>query len=69
MKLRLGIILLLALPAFCYAQRMPEDISQSQLQAIISLPLDQAIKQREIYKGPLKSAYERQISMIDIDNR
>jgi hypothetical protein len=47
MKLRLGIILLLALPAFCYAQRMPEDISQSQLQAIISLPLDQAIKQRE----------------------
>jgi uncharacterized protein YecT (DUF1311 family) len=33
------------------------------LQAIIGLPLNQAVKQRETYKGPLKSAYERQISV------
>jgi uncharacterized protein YecT (DUF1311 family) len=65
--LKLGVILLLALPAFCNAQTIPENIPQSQLQAIISLPLDQSIKHREIFKGPLKSAYERQVSMIDKD--
>jgi uncharacterized protein YecT (DUF1311 family) len=67
MKLRLGVILFLGVPAICFAQTTPEDITQSQLLAIVGLPLDQAIKQRETYKGPLKSGYDRQISMIDKD--
>ena len=39
----------------------------SRLRAIISLPLDQAIEKREIYKAPLKSAYERQMAISDKD--
>ena len=67
MKFKAGVILVLALPAFCYAQTTARDISPAQLQAVIGLPLNQAVKQRETYKGPLKSSYEHQISMIGKD--
>jgi uncharacterized protein YecT (DUF1311 family) len=67
MKFLAGILLVLALPAFCHAQTTPLDISPAQLQAVIGLPLGQAVEQREAYKTPLKSAYERQISMTDKD--
>ena len=43
------------------------DISRSQLQAVIGLPLSQAVTQRETFKEPLRSAYQRQISRIDKD--
>jgi hypothetical protein len=52
MNLSLGIIFLLAVPAFCNAQTTPADISPSRLQAIIDLPLNEAIQQRRIYKAP-----------------
>ncbi len=69
MELRLAVFLLLvlALPAIFYGQTKPEDISLSQLQSVISLPLSQAVKQREVYKEPLKAAYERQIAMTEKD--
>jgi uncharacterized protein YecT (DUF1311 family) len=67
MKLHLVIIFSLAVPAISSAQSVPEDISPSRLQAILGLPLNEAIKQRAIYKEPLRSAYERQISMSNKD--
>lgn len=67
MKLSLAIILFLPVSAVCSAQTVPDDITPLQLQAIISLPLDQAVKQREIYKAPLKVAYARQMAMSDKD--
>jgi uncharacterized protein YecT (DUF1311 family) len=67
MKFKASVILLLALPAFCCAQTTTQSISPAQLQAVIGLPLNQAVKQRETYKRPLKSAYERQTSMIGKD--
>ncbi|QHN04884.1 DUF1311 domain-containing protein [Granulicella sp. WH15] len=50
-----------------HAQTPPKSISAAQLQTVISLPLDQAVKLRETYKGPLKSAYARQIALISKD--
>ncbi len=44
----------------CGAQTAPEDISPARLETIIGLPLDQAVKQREIYKAPLKAAVARE---------
>jgi uncharacterized protein YecT (DUF1311 family) len=67
MKANLSIIFLLAMSALCNAQNKPTNISPSQLQAIIDLPLNEAVKQRANYKVPLKSAYERQIAMSDKD--
>jgi uncharacterized protein YecT (DUF1311 family) len=65
---RLGVILLLAFSATCcHAQATPVDISRSQLQAVIGLPLSQAVTRRETFKEPLRSAYQRQISRIDKD--
>jgi hypothetical protein len=49
----------------CNAQITPKDIPPSRLQAIIDLPLNEAIQQRAVYKVPLKSAYERQMAMSD----
>ena len=67
MKFKAAVMLVAALPVFCYAQTTTQDISPAQLRAIIDLPLNQAVQQRETYKGPLKSAYERQISMLGKD--
>jgi uncharacterized protein YecT (DUF1311 family) len=68
MNRRLGVILLLAFSAICcHVQATPVDISRSQLQAVIGLPLSQAVTQRETFKQPLRSAYQRQISRIDKD--
>jgi uncharacterized protein YecT (DUF1311 family) len=67
MKIVAGTIVLLALHALCSAQIQTQDISQTQLDAINSLTLSQAVKQREMYKAPLKSAYNRQIALIGKD--
>ena len=67
MNLRLGIIVLLAVPSCCNGQATLENISPSRLQAILDLPLSKAVEERAIYKVPLKSAYQRQITMSDKD--
>jgi uncharacterized protein YecT (DUF1311 family) len=67
MKVAAGIVLVLTLPALCPAQSQTRDISPTQLQAILSLPLEQAVKQRETYKVPLKSAYDRQMAATGKD--
>jgi uncharacterized protein YecT (DUF1311 family) len=56
----------LALPGLCWAQT-PQDIPISRLHSVLDLPLDQAVKQRETYKQPLKAAYERQTALIQKD--
>jgi uncharacterized protein YecT (DUF1311 family) len=61
------LVFLLATPVCCSAQITPKDIPPSRLQAIIDLPLNEAIQQRAVYKVPLKSAYERQMGMSDKD--
>jgi uncharacterized protein YecT (DUF1311 family) len=43
------------------------DISAAQLQAVINLPLGQAVAQRETFKAPLKAAYDRQMAMTGKD--
>jgi uncharacterized protein YecT (DUF1311 family) len=67
MNFKVGVLLVFAWPAFCYGQTAIQDISSSQLQAVNDLQLDQAVKLRETYKAPLKSAYKRQISMTGKD--
>jgi uncharacterized protein YecT (DUF1311 family) len=59
---------ILSLSLSCPAQTPgTRDIPASQLQAILDLPLDQAVKRREVYKVPLKAAYARQIALTDRD--
>jgi hypothetical protein len=65
MKLILGFFFLLSVSIYGHTQTTPKDISSSRLQSIIDLPLNEAIKQRAIYKVPLKSAYARQLAMSD----
>ncbi len=67
MKFKTAVLLVAASPVFCYAQPTTQDISSAQLQAVIDLPLDQAVQKRETYKGPLKAAYQRQVSMLGKD--
>jgi uncharacterized protein YecT (DUF1311 family) len=50
-----------------HAQTIPQNISPAQLQTVIGLPLSQAVNLRETYKGPLKSAYARQIALTGKD--
>ena len=49
------------------AQMGPQNISSSQLQTLLDLPLDQVIQRRNTYKAPLKAAYARQIALIGKD--
>src|SRR5581483_11894518 len=67
MKIAVGTLVALFVLAFCHAQTASNDISPAQLQTVTSLPLGQAVKQRETYKAPLKSAYDRQIAMVGKD--
>ena len=67
MNVKAGVLLVLALPVLCYGLTTNQDISASQLQAVNELQLDQAVKLRETYKAPLRSAYQRQISMAAKD--
>ena len=69
MKFNLVIVFLLTVPVFGSAQVTPAHISPSRLQAILELPLNEAVRQRAMYKEPLKSAYERQMSLSDKDCR
>jgi hypothetical protein len=67
MKCGALILLVCASAVGSRAQDIPQNISLTQLQAVMDLPLAQAVKLRETYKGPLKSAYARQIAMADKD--
>jgi cytochrome c551/c552 len=67
MNFKAVVFLALAWPVFCHGQATARDISPSQLQAVLDLRLDQAVKLRETYKAPLKSAYKRQTSMTGND--
>lgn len=67
MNIVIGALSVVFFPVFCDAQTTFEDISPAQLQAIINLPLNQAVRQRETYKAPLKSAYDHQIAMAGKD--
>ncbi len=67
MKFKTAVLLVAASPVLCYAQPTTQDISSAQLQAVIDLPLDQAVQKRETYKGLLKAAYQRQVSMLGKD--
>jgi len=67
MKCRALAFLIFASTACSHAQTTPKNISATQLQGVLSLPLDQAIKLRETYKGPLKSAYARQVALAGRD--
>jgi uncharacterized protein YecT (DUF1311 family) len=59
--------LALTVLARCSAQKALQVVSPSQLQALIDLPLGEAIKARETYKRPLKSAYARQMELAGKD--
>jgi uncharacterized protein YecT (DUF1311 family) len=67
MKVVSLVLFVLALPMSGYGQRASQDISPAQLQTVIDLPLNQAVKQRETYKAPLKAAYDRQITITGKD--
>jgi uncharacterized protein YecT (DUF1311 family) len=69
MKWNLVIVFFLTMPPFGTAQVTPKDISPSRLQTILGLPLNEAVRQRAVYKEALRSAYERQMSMSDKDCR
>jgi uncharacterized protein YecT (DUF1311 family) len=49
------------------AQVGTQNISSAQLQAVLDLPLGQAVQRRNVYKEPLKAAYARQIALIGKD--
>jgi uncharacterized protein YecT (DUF1311 family) len=53
----------------CHAQSAATDISAEQLQKITQLPLRAAVEQRERFKIPLRSAYDRQMNASDKDCR
>ena len=59
--------LLLGVFAPCLSQTTVQDIYPARLDAILSLPLTQAVKQRERYKVPLKAAYDRQMALESHD--
>jgi len=67
MKCRTLVLLIFVSSACSHAQITSKNISAAQLQAVIGLPLDQAVKLRETYKIPLKSAYARQIALVGRD--
>ena len=67
MKCGALVFLILASTTCSHAQTTPKNISAAQLQAIIGLHLDQAIKFRATYKEPLKSAYARQMALVGRD--
>ena len=61
---RLAGFALFLLTATCGSQTglqiAPQEISPAQLEAVNGLPLDQAVKQRERFKAPLKAAAARE---------
>ena len=67
MKVVTAALWLFALPACCVAQAPTKDVSTAQLQAVLDLPLGQAVARREVYKVPLKAAYERQMALVGKD--
>ncbi len=62
-------VLLLSIAAMlpCAAQVDQQDVRPSQLQALLDLPLEQAVQKREAIKEPLKTAYTRQASLAGKD--
>lgn len=66
-SIMVGALVAVAFPVFFRAQAKSEDISPAEVQALLNLPLSQAIKQRDTYKGPVKFAYDRQNAMTGKD--
>jgi len=50
-----------------HAQISPKNVSSAQLQALLDLPLDQAVQRRNTYKGPLRAAYSHQSALVGKD--
>jgi Protein of unknown function (DUF1311). len=67
MKCRVFGLLVFAFAASSYAQSIPQNISPAQLQAVVDLPLGQAVARRESYKPALKAAYARQMALMGKD--
>jgi uncharacterized protein YecT (DUF1311 family) len=67
MKCAVIVFAALCLTVSSQAQTAIHDIEPSQLQTVLSLPLDQAVKARETYKAPLKAAYEREMALAGKD--
>jgi uncharacterized protein YecT (DUF1311 family) len=67
--MKFGTLILFVLVALTrsHGQTVPQDVTPAQLQAVIGLPLDQAVQRRETYKGPLKSAFARQMALSGKD--
>jgi uncharacterized protein YecT (DUF1311 family) len=61
------VLFVFAVPACSHGQTLPQNITPAQLQAVIDLPLDQAVHLREAYKGPVKSAYALQMTLSGKD--
>jgi uncharacterized protein YecT (DUF1311 family) len=64
---REALLLAVLASTVCTDAQTSPNISAAQLQAVIDLPLDQAVKLRETHKGPLKSAYVRQMELVRKD--
>jgi uncharacterized protein YecT (DUF1311 family) len=67
MKCEAAFLLVFAFLPNSHCQTVPKNIPRSQLQAVIDLPLNQAVHLRETYQGPLKAAYARQMALYDKD--
>lgn len=67
MKCRVFVLLMFASAACSYAQTVPQNISPTQLQAVLDLPPGQAVARRETYKPPLRAAYARQMALVSKD--
>lgn len=67
MKYRLLALLICVLAASSYAQVIPLNISPAQLQTVLDLPLEQAVKLRATEKVPLRAAYARQVALAGKD--
>ena len=60
-------LILIFVPVLCHGQSDPQDISPAQLASVTSLPLTQAVQQRETYKPPVKAAFDRQVALAGKD--
>jgi uncharacterized protein YecT (DUF1311 family) len=63
----LTVLLFMAVVLSCAAQTDQQDVSPSQLKALLDLPIEQAVQKRNLYKAPLKVAYARQSSLAGKD--
>ncbi len=65
-KILTGLLLVITVLT-CKAQTATQNISPAKLQAVLNLPINQAVERRNVYKAPLRAAYHRQIALIGKD--